>query len=206
MANTHWNPADQVGGTLTNLNLTATSAQVRSVDFLTSGKYYWEYCPNVVNGTGFGMGVANSTANLSTVNGTGGPNACFIVYAGGGTIFLNGSNTGIAVGTFSFGASGRICVALDMTGKLIWFRGNVATQWNAGGTADPAAGLGGVNISAITSTGLYALCTAAAGGDQCIANFGDNAFSGVVPSGYTSGFPAGGGGAAAAQARAMVLA
>lgn len=205
MANTTWNPADKIaGGTLSNGNLTATSTVVRSVASQTTGKYYWEYCPNVVFATSWAAGIANSSANLSTVNGTS-ANACFATYTG--NVWLNGGLLGPNLGTLPIGSAARLCVALDLTNKRIWYRSSPAGQWNASGTANPATNVGGVDISVITSTGIYALFAFASGSDECIANFGDSAFSGVAPAGYTAGFPSGGGtSGGAAQARAMVLA
>lgn len=210
MPNTTWNPSDRLSCTLSGGNLTATGTNantgVRSVDFQTSGKYYWEYCPNVVNALSFSIGIANSSAAFASVNTTV-ANACFVVYQNG-VVYMNSSITsGISIGNLPIGASGRVCIALDMTNKLIWFRNGIAGNWNANATYNPATGVGGLNIAPITSTGIYALFSAGANGDQVIANFGDTAFSGVVPSGFTAGFPPGGGGGGTTQGpRVLVMA
>jgi hypothetical protein len=63
---------------------------------------------------------------------------------------------------------------------------------------------GGLDISAIIGTGIYALMAHNAQAPVITANFGGSAFVGAVPSGFIAGLgtPAG----AAAQARAIVLA
>lgn len=210
MANTTWNPSDRLATALTNANLTATGTvpgtanygAVRSVGLQTTGKYYWEYTPSVLNEVSTGFGIANATVSLPTGTSLY-ANGCALRF--NGHVWLNGVDSGIITGgNISTGGSARSCFALDMTNKLLWVRGGAATQWNNGGTANPVTGVGGLDISAITSTGICAAFFSAST-DACTANFGDTAFSGAVPSGFTSGFPAGGG-AAAAQARVMVMA
>ena len=117
----------------------------------------------------------------------------------------------LAVGLAVLGAfaAGQIaCIALDLTGQLIWFRKGAAGNWNGSGTANPATGAGGYAVSfvgaGVAAYALYSSNNATPTG-LVTANFGDSAFAGVVPAGFASGFP-GTAAAAAAQARAMVLA
>jgi hypothetical protein len=116
-------------------------------------------------------------------------NACQINKTSG-QVWANGANA------FTFGTSlangNVVCIALDCTARLIWFRIGAAGNWNNNATYNPATGVGGVAIfnfgaalQAFPFAGLQATS------DQITANFGDSAFVGAVPSGYTSGFTAG---------------
>jgi hypothetical protein len=206
MTNTTWNPADLLAMTLSGGNLlaasTAAASAVRSVAHQATGKYYWEYTLTNINQLSTGYGIANSSASLATVNSSQAANAAFVNFQG--VIFFNGSNSGTNIGQLA--NHGIVGVALDMTGKLLWLRSGAAGNWNGSSSNNPATGVGGLNISAIAGSGIYALfCTTAGTNEQCTANFGDAAFAGGVPSGFTSGFPATLP-ASAAQARTMVMA
>jgi hypothetical protein len=203
MANTSWSGTDKTAGvTLSNLNLTTTASAAsnggRATDKQTTGKYYWE----VTMTTGsifYGTGCANASAALSTMYNT--PNGAAIVFTSG-QFWVNNVNTGIAIGGSGGGAT--LCFALDLSGNLLWAR-TTSGNWNGNVANNPATGVGGTSVSAISSGGLYPVaCFGAAA--NCTANFGDTAFIGAVPAGFTAGFPTTGSGAAAAQARVMVMA
>jgi hypothetical protein len=86
-----------------------------------------------------------------------------------------------------------IGVAVDFTRGIIWYRVAPSGSWNGSG-ADPATGQGGIMIGTITSVllplyGLFCVNTNVA--QTVTANFGDSAFIGAVPSGFTGGFTAG---------------
>jgi hypothetical protein len=66
-----------------------------------------------------------------------------------------------------------------------------AGNWNANAAYNPATGVGGVSTNLGVGIAAYPACCLAAVNDQVTANFGDTAFTGAVPSGYTSGFTAG---------------
>jgi hypothetical protein len=202
MAFTAWNPGDRTNVTLSGSNLTATGVAagnggVRSVNGFTSGKYYFEYTCTTWAGLTMVLGVGNSSASLSsnTANQS-------VFYAGNGFIYINGAQqfppAGIAPSNGDV-----ICIALDLTNKLIWFRQGAAGSWNIAMGGSPSAGTGGLDISAITSPGIYALMAHNSQAPVITANFGDSAFVGIVPSGFIAGLGTPG---AAASARAMVLA
>jgi hypothetical protein len=184
-----WNPSDLVAATLSGANLAVTSTGtggVRSNASYTSGKYYWEVFINTHN-TGM-IGVANAAVNLATVAGAG-TGACVVVT--NGEIYNNNADAGINIGVLSNGT--WVSVALDVGNRLIWFRNNTLSgSWNAtGGSANnPATGTGGISVSAIVSTGLFALACWTGTGDTQTANFGGSAFSYSVPAGF-AGFPRG---------------
>jgi hypothetical protein len=193
MANTTWNPSDKAAGiTLSGGNLVATWASgiigaLRAIDKQITGKFYWEVTYNTANSVSSGVGVASSTSLLSaafnTANvGTAGLNR-------GGAIWVDGVSVSTAIGAWSSGAV--ICHAVDAGARLMWLRLGAAGNWNGVTAANPATGVGGISINVGGGIPLYPSGNVAASGDQFIANFGDTAFTGTVPSGFTSGFTAG---------------
>lgn len=184
---TTWNPSDLANITLTNSNLTAAgntpavSCGVRAVHGHTSGKYYWEYKFDFIQTNSQANGIALASLTLSSNSLVG---AAVMGRLGG--IVVNNSGTGVSLGTRA--ANDIIGIAVDFTAQLIWFRVAPAGNWNNSGTANPATGTGGISISAISSSGLFPVFMAAANLDKNTANFGATAFSGSVPSGFTSGF------------------
>jgi hypothetical protein len=186
---TTFNPSDNVNMSLTGGNLVVVPSNgggVRTILAATSGKYYFEIAFSAV-GSNRALGVANSSATLSTVASTG-TNAAQA--NNGGTIAVNGSVVGSPLGAFA--AGGACCIALDVPNRLIWFRNGAGGNWNGSGSAAPASGTGGLSISALGSVGtpLYAMYCATSGGPaNGTANFGDTAFVGTVPTGFNAYFP-----------------
>lgn len=186
---TSWSPTDQQNVTLDTPRLTmtasATTGAGRAIDSLSSGKYYWEYTFVNVTSSSTGVGIAIATAPLGTLssNATGG----IMVYKGG-TTWLNGASNANTIGFPSNGSV--VCVALDVSSKLIWFRLGAGGSWNAtSGTANnPATGTGGISLSAL-ATPYFPACCPFASADSISGNFGQSAFVGAVPSGFTSGWP-----------------
>ena len=185
---TTWNPADKLAVTLTNSDLTATTTAttnngVRAVRGNSSGKYYFELTATTWTTTNDQVGLATSTAAFNTNSATTGK----ATVNGGGGIFVNGTNTGTALGTISSGTV--VGIAVDLSANLIWFRIAPAGNWNAGGTANPATGVGGISISAIAGTSLYPTFGGGTANTQVgTANFGASAFTGAVPSGFAAGW------------------
>ena len=179
-----WNPADLSGVTLSGSNLIATSTAgvsgIRGNSSRSSGKSYWEYTYTTINTNGLAVGVGTSSFNLTGGTTT---NAAVVIRLNG-PIQINNSASGSQIGTINPG--NVIGVAVDFTAHLIWFRIAPSGNWNGSGTANPATGVGGLNISALSGA-LFPLFTGGSG-DVCTANFGASAFNGSVPSGFNSGF------------------
>jgi hypothetical protein len=180
---TTFNPADITSAALSNVNLTVTatagSAGARSIASINSGQYYWEYILTTVTTNSLQVGIAPASYVLTSGSGTG---AAFVGRPSGG-IVINGTfpaTLGVAL------VSGNgVGIAVDVTAKLIWFRQLPSGNWNGSGTANPATGTGGLSISALTGP-FYALMIGGSA-DKVTANFGASAFTGSVPSGFTSG-------------------
>jgi hypothetical protein len=183
---TTWNPADKSANvTLSNGNLTAQGTNssdggVRSTTSQTSGKFYFEVTwLSATGGVDAGCGIATSAAVLTSMGST--ALGIALVYQSG-AIYVNGTNTGISIGT----NTAPVCIALDLTNSRIWFRiggGN----WNNSGTANPATNVGGINISALFPTNAaFAAVTVQNTTNTYTVNFGASAFAQTVPSGFTA--------------------
>ena len=187
---TTWSTTDKSSNvTLSNGNLTATwtasaNTGVRSASGVLTGKYYFELTTGAMANTGEGVATA-ATAFSSAIP----AGSATIVYAG--TIYINGTSSGVSLGTVS--GSTTIGIALDLTNQMIWFRKAPSGNWNNNASYNPATSTGGLSISSITSSGtlaLFPVSISTSGTSNTLANFGATGFSGAVPSGFTSGLPA----------------
>jgi hypothetical protein len=181
---TTWNPSDLLAMILSNNNLTATNTAapsgVRAKEGFASGKYYWEVTVSTWAQSSTSVGFGLASAALSSGN------LGFAFMSRLGTIIVNNVASGSTLGARTAGDT--IGIALDVGNNLCWFRVAPSGNWNGSGTANPATGVGGVSISTITGTQFPAFW-ASNTGEVATANFGGSAFSGAVPSGFTSGWP-----------------
>lgn len=190
MANTTWSTTDKTALiTLSGGNLIATSGGssqgVRGIDGKNAGKYYVEYTGSTWATGNTVAGFGNRNASLSSA-GTG-----TVYYNRSGQLSVNGSL--ILTGLTALTAGAVVCAALDIDNKLIWFRVGAAGNWNGNASYNPATGVGGVSIAVLLPpTSLLPLYPYTSNwSDTITANFGDSAFVGSVPSGFTAGFPTG---------------
>lgn len=192
MANTSWSTTDLLHATLSGSNLTATGSGiissgggVRSVDAQFSGKYYWEVTATTWTIVGTGVGISLPGANFTTLGNTGTGGA---MLGHNGNINVNGTNVVTGGGTQTSGTV--VNLAIDLTAGLFWAKSTVMVNWNNSGTANPATGTGGVSLAALGGAhNLYPAVNVGSNGEALTANFGDSAFSGAVPTGFTAGFP-----------------
>ena len=184
------NPADIVETTLSNGNLTFTStgtaALARAYDGYSSGKYYFEI--NAIGGTSsiaFGPGVCTKTATAANIqaNATNG-SALAVISGSSAEYWLNGTNEGTAVQSTTTAQA-----AVDLTDGLVWFRNGNSGGWNANGSASPFTGVGGFSLAAFSGVKLFPCAFASTTGQTVTFNFGQSAFTGSVPPGYTAGWP-----------------
>ena len=208
MAGTTWNPADKSANcVLSNGNLTiggsgSSNQGARSVDAHLAGKYYWECTWNNTSVSDV-LGVSAAGASLIASVTTAGQR-CLLNK--NGSIFLNGAAVAALAGPVSAGSV--VCFALDCSGSLMWFRVGAAGLWNNGAGNNPATGVGGVVMGAVLGgLALYAHAFDGFAAATVVVNFGNSVFTGTVPVGFTSGFPAGADVVPGSQgARVMVLA
>lgn len=188
LAQTTLNPSDKSTHiTLSGGNLTGTGDGsgggddlVRSTGSKTTGKTYFEG-KMTANGIESGIGLCNATETLTNEIGASGNNSIGIYRSG--HVFLNGSNV---LSGPTFGNGDFVGEAVDFGAGKLWIRNNTApTTWNLGGTADPATGVGGQSISAIS--GALFVCFDIPGSASAVAtvNFGATSFNQSAPSGYS---------------------
>jgi hypothetical protein len=179
---TTWNPDDKAANiTLSNGDLVATltsttTAGLRSILGVNSGKWYWEITVGTLLGNELYLGIGDSAVLLTTHLGftSGGYS-----YHGSGLKINNNSSTSYGN---SYTSGAVISVALDLdAGKLWWAKNGV---WQASG--DPAAGTNEA-FSGISGT-FYAAISMFFDTNYITANFGASAFTHSVPSGFNSGF------------------
>lgn len=178
--------------TLSNGNRTAThntstsNSGARSTTQKSSGKYYFEFTLTTnVNSDVVGIMTAAATYTNMVTNGTNGG----YLYRSG-SIWSNNASAGMNLGGRANGDI--IGVAVDLDNDRIWFRvvSPSVGNWNGSGTADPATNVGGANLSNYTATTLApAVGFAATLNTVTTMNAGNAAFTGTVPSGFTSGWP-----------------
>ena len=194
MANTTFNPSDKTANcTLTGSNLIATSAaagsnHVRAVDRQITGKFYWECTCNTITVAGTGVAIYSPTFPFtSSFTAAGSIGSCGLGSLG--NIYVDGTSVLSGFGSITNGMV--VCIAVDATARLVWFRIGAAGLWNVSASANPATGTGGVPVFLGGGIPIYPAACFATSGNQITANFGDTAFTGAVPSGFTSGFTAG---------------
>lgn len=185
---TTWSPTDLVTLVLSNGNLTATAigaggGGVRNPFVLAAGgKYYWE-CTVNIGSANSSIGIALSTAAFGTgfafQGGTAG------IVASGGSFYVNAAfQSGCSLGAPA--ANEVIGIAVDRAANLLWMRKAPSGNWNNSGTANPATGVGGRDISSIATGSLMPAFFAFANTENCTANFGVGAFVGLVPAGFSA--------------------
>lgn len=179
-----WNPADKTAAmTLSNGNLTAFSSDgsavgTRSTTSHSSGKYYWEVTVNH-DGGGFdvNIGVANGSASLVSANANN-----ILCFNGNGQVWVAGSLT-FNYGTAISNVGSPLQLALDAGNMLFWVRGDIGTQWNSNGTANPATGVGGQPVPAGAVFACCGMGVVAANG-TLTANFGGTSYVNSPPAGF----------------------
>jgi hypothetical protein len=183
------------GGTLSGGNLTYThttgNGLARSTAQKNSGKWYYEI--TAVSGITTGgsnscVAVIKSAATDSDVilSGLSGG----IVFKGS-AIFANDVNTSLNINT-GIADGDIIGVAVDLDNDKVWFRRSPSGNWNgqAIGSQNPVGNVGGGSLSNYSATTMAPAAGFDNTGGVWTANFGASAFTGTVPSGFTSGWTA----------------
>jgi len=186
-----WNPADVVGAAPTfsggNLTVSATAGGswsiVRSTIGHASGKYYSEHTL-AANGTTGGNGDwAIGPVTKQAATNLGGDAFSIGYYPATGLTDANGT-----IGTIQTGVAGNIIrVAVDLTGKLVWYAAN-GGNWNNNPSANPATGVGGLAFAYMTPTAAgFFMAWGFEGATAVItSNFGGSAFGFAAPSGFAN--------------------
>ena len=178
------NPLDMRASTaLSNGNLTVTGGGsawylARSTQFLTTGKYYWEYkwYGNVIdgsNGTQAGLKTPTSTLSASAEQ-TG---SFAFQYT---TIYQTaGSNNSVVISPGSTTPGDCVMFAYDADAGLMWF--GVNGKWNNG--ANPASGSNS-DWTSLPTTGLAPFAGVYGTAIKIDINFGQKPFKYAPPDGF----------------------
>lgn len=190
-----WSTTDKNANvTLSGSNLIATATGVgglRGKDPKRTGKYYLEYTSTTTqnNSSTFGFAAAKSALNTSQ------PAATVLVQSLGGQILLT-DNFGTTIGgqpslSAAITTGTLLCAAIDLDNARCWFRSGAAGNWNGNAANNPATGVGGVSLAAVglgQGFDAYPFAFFGASPNSITANFGGSAFTGTVPSTFTSGW------------------
>ena len=185
-----WNPSDKSASiTLSGGNLVATSSgssdsAVRGNVGHTSGKWYVEFQNSGTwsGGTNIGLGIASSSAVLSSVGNT--KLQAFICIAYNGEIWFNGVDTTKTL--LQYTASSLIGMAIDLDNKTAWIRQGT-NNWNGDAAANPVTNTGGVDISSVFngSVSAYPLMCSNVNNTINTTNFGGSTpFTNGPPTGF----------------------
>ena len=191
-----FSPMDKVSTiTLSNSNRTATctsgsgSYTSAGLPFAKSGKWYWEFTVGAaVHSTGAGLFNESFTNFSGFALGTD-TNHLSVGYYQTGHIYLNNVSL-VTAATFT--AADVVEVAWDATNHLVWFRRNragVKQSWNGNGSADPATGVGGIDISTMGTGYIHPGLTLNQPSDACTVSFGASQLTDTPPSGYSAFTP-----------------
>lgn len=175
-----FDPANTAAGlTLSNGNLTAAynsaGGIARALVSQSGGKYYCEM--TAASPTNDAIGLCNASQSLTgylsdSLNSVG--------YFNNGALGINNSYPGSG-GTFANGTV--IAMAVDLTANLLWVKPGAGANWNNNGSADPATGVGGFDISSITGP-FYPGVYLSHASEAFTGNFGDTAYGLTPPSGF----------------------
>lgn len=174
--------------TATKTGGTATWQTVRSVSgaYRSTGKHYFEVQSTGLHATlsEVAVGLADAATTVAGLALGDSASGTIGLRASTGEILLNGSAQA-TLGDWRGDAS-PVQVAVDLGADLAWFRRS-GGNWNASGTADPATGAGGIDISGLASSLCPSVSVRRAGtADNATVNYGATAFNGTVPSGYSA--------------------
>ncbi len=130
-----------------------------------------------------GYGIATKGDAYSDL--TGNANNAFLAYRSGNVYYHGASIFNIG----GIGAASIVCVAIDLDNLRGWIRNGASGLWNNSSTANPTTPSSGVDLSAVfgANAPVPATCSDTSGA-SVTANFGQGAFSGAVPSGFTAGW------------------
>lgn len=164
-----------------------TAYMIRGFPGTRSTKVYWETTPTVATTVVSGIGTDSYSYVSHAVPGA---DLNSLSYVSDGRILKNGA-TVVTIPTYATGDTIRH--AIDPVNKLYWtarIRSGVSQPWNGNGSADPATGVGGVDISYMTLGGagdrFYPAAGFFTGTDAVTSNFASSQMIGTIPSGYTT--------------------
>ncbi|UQR65095.1 hypothetical protein LRP30_07520 [Bradyrhizobium sp. C-145] len=200
---TNFDPSTAANVTLSGSNLVATNTGTTSTDQgamvvssagKTIGKYYFEFAlTHFAGGSGVGVGIGTTSSAFSGM-GTSSAHGDMCCAVSRNLWTDLGGNTGYNVGR-GLVSGDVIGVAADITNSRVWFRLNSGLWENMVGhdPTQPDGLHGGIPIPAGTKVPFVTFGSGLFGGgvanNVITANIGGSSFRGVVPTGYTAGWP-----------------
>ena len=157
-------------------------ATTRSITSHSTGKFYFEITNTAIVGSNMvAIGIVNASASLNTYAGID-DNGAAALDSGSG-FFINNSPSGT---TPAFSQGQTIGIAFDAGAQLIWLRNITvaSTVWNAGGTANPATGIGGISFSAVSGPYFAAASINTGQSNGVTVNFGATSYAATAPVGF----------------------
>jgi Fibronectin type III domain len=194
---TTFNPSDTSGhGVLSGGNLIYTTSggsvpyYARAIDGYSTGKFYFEVQRSTSSfDYNCGGGVALLSVNVPTDFAAGNGSLNLGEYGPGNQANLNSAS--LWANALS-GENVNMAFAIDLTDGVFWVNPNVngGGSWNNSGTATPFTSTGGISLGILAGSVLYPFVVSTSANVYTFtANFGQSAFLGSVPSGYTAGWP-----------------
>lgn len=170
---------------------TTSFVGVRAVDGYWHGKYYYETTIDFTNSSPFSVatGITSDVTGYNKIS-----TNSFTLYANSGQLWVDATlkaNIGI------INNGNTVCLAFDFNLGYGWVRQGASGLWNNNASGDPSSNVGGFQIPATAyKTGVFPARPVLSFRDvkfgQGTVNFGDSAFVGAVPAGFTGGWPSGG--------------
>lgn len=184
-SSTHKNSNISVSGTTATMDSAAINAAVFAAKTASSGKYYWEITVTTTDITNVAVGFGCSVCDTSDGTWCGSTTEGLAWFGPNGAILNNNSSPLATWATYTSGQ--RLCIALDITNKLIW--GRVGSgNWNNSSTANPATGVGGYNWGALTDLGTESPWSPGASlnsnGDTAVGYFDSGSWNFTAPAGF----------------------
>lgn len=172
-----------IGNAGTSITVSSSSGGARAASSIkSSGKYYFEVVYNNVVSNSTGAGLTATGVSSTVITGT--VVDALAVFKTTGNIWIDGANSGTALGAFGNGQ--LIGYAIDLDNKRAWLRLGGTGNWNNNISANPATNTGGLNISGLPDACPAGYCAGAA--DVMTFNFGASAFTGTPPAGFNAGW------------------
>jgi hypothetical protein len=145
-----------------------------------TGKYYLEFLVDAYDGNQLGIGVCNSSQVIGASVLANSANA--VITIGAGSVFSNSSDLGLFAGA-AIANGNFICMAIDLDAELGWWRVG-SGNWNNNGSANPATGAGGYDISGVVSGSVFPIAESQSSGSSGTLNAGGSAYNQTPPSGF----------------------
>jgi len=181
-----WSPTDKAaavtlsGGNLIATDPTSATAGVRGTKSHSSGKWIFEIAKNADFGANTYIGFATAAQVLTAANTT----AAFGCLPNrSGSLWYH--NT-FPISCQSFSSAKPADFAVDLTANLAWYSLNCGI-WNNSGAANPATGVGGIDISAVfAGNPAFPYTLFDSSGGNSTLNVGASPFNCSIPAGFSA--------------------